>query len=342
MNPLVSLLLLTYNQESIVETAVMSAFEQNYSPLEIILSDDCSTDGTFDALQKMADEYDGPHKVRVNRNVSNLGIGKHWDTISRQAMGDLIIHAAGDDISVPSRVTVLLKAWKSVEPQPSMISSDGMIMTFDEGKPVRRHIGSRWPEEVLIQRKPREYDLDSLDVPVSGFSLAIDRRLYEVFEPIQDRLWAEDVMLRRRALLLQGIMYIPDVLVFYRDQGLSKGAKKNQQAYLELYIAQAETRLSMVYQSMRDIDTVSPLEAHAYLRKLQCQEKSAKRRLRLIHGDLLTSAVMLFCQIAGKREFGINRKEYLSLFIVKWAPKFFFWARNMKIKVMKMSKFAVR
>ena len=129
--PLITLILVSYNQEHVVEEAMKSVFAQNYSPLEIILSDDCSTDGTFEIMQRISDDYDGPHKVRLNCNSSNMGIGKHWDFISRQACGELIVHAAGDDISVPSRVNVLVKAWMSIEPRPTMVSSDGMITTYD-------------------------------------------------------------------------------------------------------------------------------------------------------------------------------------------------------------------
>lgn len=328
-NPLVTLVLVSYNQESVVAAAVESVFAQDYSHLEIILSDDCSTDHTFDVLQKLAHEYDGPHHVLVNKNQNNLGIGQHWDSISRRARGALIVHAAGDDISHPSRVSALVRAWKSVDPRPSMISSDGMIMTYD-GEPVRRHIGSRWSEEVHIQRSPRQHDLDLLDVPVCGFSLAIDRRIYDVFEPIQDRLWAEDEMLRRRALLLNGIMYIPDVLVRYRDNGLSKGAKKTQQAYLALYLAQAETRLSMIRQSMRDVGAVRSVDESSYYQILRQQERSAKRRLQLIRRDFFTSALMLFCQLIGRREFGIHRGEYLNLFFVRWSPRLFFLLKGLK------------
>lgn len=202
-------------------------------------------------------------------------------------------------------------------------------MTYD-GESVRRHIGSRWPD-IQTQRKPRGYDLDLIDVPVCGFSLAIDRRLYEVFEPIKDRLWAEDQILRRRAILLSGITYIPDVLVFYRDQGLSKGAKKNQRAYLDLYLAHAETRLSVIHQSMRDVDTVSPPEAHAYFKTLQIQERSAKRRLKLIHSSFPTSVIMLFRQMVGSNREGIYRTGYLSIFMVRWVPSFFFWLRSLKV-----------
>ncbi len=52
--PLVSFVLLAYNQERYVEEAIAGAFAQDYSPLEIILSDDCSTDGTYAIMQRMA------------------------------------------------------------------------------------------------------------------------------------------------------------------------------------------------------------------------------------------------------------------------------------------------
>jgi glycosyltransferase involved in cell wall biosynthesis len=44
---------------------VEGAFSQTYSPLEIILSDDCSSDRTFEIMEEMAREYQGPHLVKV-------------------------------------------------------------------------------------------------------------------------------------------------------------------------------------------------------------------------------------------------------------------------------------
>lgn len=51
--PLVTVILLTYNQENLVAMAVESLLAQTYSPLEIILSDDASTDNTFAVMQSL-------------------------------------------------------------------------------------------------------------------------------------------------------------------------------------------------------------------------------------------------------------------------------------------------
>lgn len=55
--PLVSYVLTAYNIENFIEESVKCAFNQTYQNLEIVLSDDCSTDKTFDIMKKMADEY---------------------------------------------------------------------------------------------------------------------------------------------------------------------------------------------------------------------------------------------------------------------------------------------
>lgn len=103
--PLVSFVLLAYNQEEVIREAVEGAFSQTYSPLEIILSDDCSKDRTFEIIQEMAATYHGPHKIVLNRNPKNLGIGQHYSRIMELASGEIVELAAGDDISLPWRTT---------------------------------------------------------------------------------------------------------------------------------------------------------------------------------------------------------------------------------------------
>ena len=55
--PLVSLVIAFYNQENFVEDAVKGALSQTYDNLEIILSDDCSTDKTFEVIRKCTRDY---------------------------------------------------------------------------------------------------------------------------------------------------------------------------------------------------------------------------------------------------------------------------------------------
>src|SRR5210317_2270354 len=96
---------LAYNQERYVRDAVMGAFSQNYENLEIILSDDSSTDATYTILKDCVDQYAGKHKVILNRTEKNLGLVSHLNELVPKAFGEVIVVAAGDDISLPERVS---------------------------------------------------------------------------------------------------------------------------------------------------------------------------------------------------------------------------------------------
>lgn len=83
---------------------------QQCSALEIIISDDASTDSTYEIIKKCVDNYTGPHKVILNRNEKNMGFRRHVNKIIAQAHGDWVIYAAGDDIFYPNRCAEIMKA----------------------------------------------------------------------------------------------------------------------------------------------------------------------------------------------------------------------------------------
>lgn len=107
--PLVTFALFAYNQERYIREAVEGAFAQTYEPLEIILSDDCSSDRTFEIMQEMAAEYEGPHDVRARRNPKNMNVAPHVLKVLREAKGDFFVLAAGDDVSDPLRTKKIIE-----------------------------------------------------------------------------------------------------------------------------------------------------------------------------------------------------------------------------------------
>ena len=66
--PLISFILITYNQEDFVRDALDGAFNQTYSPLEIIIADDGSKDNTVKVIEDAIANYKGPHKVILHHN----------------------------------------------------------------------------------------------------------------------------------------------------------------------------------------------------------------------------------------------------------------------------------
>ena len=93
--PRISLILLACNQQATVRAAAESCLAQLGEPIEIVMSDDASSDATFAELQAVADAYRGPHQVRARRNPVNLGIGAHYNHLMLETSGALIVTEIG-------------------------------------------------------------------------------------------------------------------------------------------------------------------------------------------------------------------------------------------------------
>lgn len=100
-SPLVSVIIPCYNTEKYVESAVRSIMSQTYKNLEIIITDDCSTDGTFSILQKLAAE---DSRIKLYKNETNLKIVKTLNNMISQANGKYIARMDADDVSLPERI----------------------------------------------------------------------------------------------------------------------------------------------------------------------------------------------------------------------------------------------
>lgn len=129
-SPLVTFALITYNQVGFIEGAVNAALAQEYSNLQIIISDDCSQDGTFQLVESLLENYSGQHKVKINQTSENKCTLGHVFEVIDLADGELILFAAGDDISRPERTSEIVSIWQK-EQAAGIFSNYGLIN--DEG-----------------------------------------------------------------------------------------------------------------------------------------------------------------------------------------------------------------
>jgi glycosyltransferase involved in cell wall biosynthesis len=85
-----------YNQEVYAIDAIESVLRQSYNNKEIIVVDDCSTDNTFEILEK---KFSHHPKVRVYRNESNLGrVGNYKNILENYTNGEYVLNVDGDDM----------------------------------------------------------------------------------------------------------------------------------------------------------------------------------------------------------------------------------------------------
>lgn len=207
--PLVTFALFSYNQERYICAALEGAFSQNYSPLEIILSDDFSSDRTFEFMKQKAKEYNGPHKIILNQNHQNIGVCAHINKVFGLANGELIIIAAGDDISLPSRTQSITKVWKT----------SGATAIYCES-----HVINNKGNKVGYWNLPKDKDsLTKLDcnnkfdaVSFYGAGAAYSAEIFKKFGELPQDIRNEDYNLAMRAALMKGIHYVNEPLLCYR------------------------------------------------------------------------------------------------------------------------------
>jgi len=109
--PLISLVLLCYNHEKFVAEALDGVLGQTYSPLDIVIIDDCSQDRTADIVAaKLASLHD---HIRFIRNPQNMGLLIAREVGILAARGAFIVDTCDDDVMHPDMVAEMVEAWRA-------------------------------------------------------------------------------------------------------------------------------------------------------------------------------------------------------------------------------------
>ena len=195
--PKVTLFVYSYNHEAFIKQAIEGAFAQDYRNLEILLSDDCSSDRTFNIMREMACSYAGPHKIIINRNEHNLGITNHLNKIISLGDGNWFVLCAGDDISKSDRVSKLM----------NIVSQDSDILAVNTGYDTIDENG-------LINGF-RGFKKDNL--VALGATGAWSRTLFDYFGPIRYQTVGEDEIIPVRAIFLGKLFLMNYSTIFYRQ-----------------------------------------------------------------------------------------------------------------------------
>lgn len=206
----ISICLLTYNQNKFVKDSLESLLSQRHDIFELIISDDKSTDDTFQLLQRYTSSCDFTPNVRLVQPPKNLGILGNMQHAFMHARGELIVMAAGDDISKPQRIATLYKKWLDTK-RPAAIFSN--FDSIDENSNIiqRDQSGIRivpWNNRVF-PNTPNEWIL--------GATSAYSREFLAETLICDKTIQYEDLFLTAMAKARgHRIVHIDDSLVLYR------------------------------------------------------------------------------------------------------------------------------
>lgn len=125
--PLVSICITSYNYGRYIRDAIESALGQTYPHIEVVVSDNGSTDTTHEVLAAYADDA----RLRSFVNERNVGLCGNHNLAIRRARGEYIVILSADDVLFPQHVALLLQRMR--DPHDPVLIASGQGMDFTEG-----------------------------------------------------------------------------------------------------------------------------------------------------------------------------------------------------------------
>ena len=231
--PTITAILLGYNCEEYIGAALQSALDQDCPPMQLVISDDGSTDGTVEIIRDTLASWQGRHRVEFHRQPDNSGSkSAHLNRILHRATGNIIVSFDGDDISEPNRVRRIADAFAE-HPDAYAVYSSFSLMD-ESGRPLG---AGNVPHPGRDENAARWFA--PVDAYAAGTTLAVRREVMEKFGPLDPAI-NEDIILPFRASLLGRVIYLDEELVRARRHGASLTADFGRFESLSRYRKQFE------------------------------------------------------------------------------------------------------
>jgi glycosyltransferase involved in cell wall biosynthesis len=211
----VSVVMCTYCGTKYLEKQLRSIAEQTLQPMELIVCDDASHDGTVALLERFLGE--APFPVHVVVNSRNLGSTRNFDQALGRASGDFLALADQDDLWLPQKLEVMVRRLEE-NPDIGGVFSDAYLMDDED-----RLIGKKtlWGLHGFDGRQQDTFAhggaislLTRHDV-VTGCTMMVRANLLSTWSPIPSS-WVHDGWITWMLSLSAGLMPISEPLMRYR------------------------------------------------------------------------------------------------------------------------------
>lgn len=214
----VDVLLATYNGEKYLKEQIASLLKQG--PVNVIVRDDCSTDGTKEILEK--------YPFELHFGTENVGVKQNFSHLMRLAKNDYILFCDQDDVWMEGKVEKSLQRLLEMEriygkSTPLLVHTD--LTVVDENLKVIAP--SFWKFAALMTGSSHQLNRLLVQNVVTGCALMMNRALLELAYPIPPQAVMHDWWLALVAAAFGKIEALPEAAIAYRQHTKNQiGAKK--------------------------------------------------------------------------------------------------------------------
>lgn len=217
--PLVSVIIATYNQEAIVHETIESVLNQTYKNLEIIISDDASTDKTQYILKKYSN-FDP--RIKLFLHSKNQGITANYNFATAQSTGEFIAFFSGDDIMFPEKIKKQMELMQSNH-EISFCHHAVRILEAETGN-ITKTVTAAYPNnETTIHHILRQLGIPGSMTILCRRSVINSPAFHENIKTASD--WFQMIEMSMKGK----VKFMPEVLCLYRKN--SDYNNKNTEKY---------------------------------------------------------------------------------------------------------------
>lgn len=210
MQDLISIALACYNGEKFLAEQLDSIFNQTYKNLEVIASDDNSTDLTIEILEK----YSKSHNLKIVINNDKRGVIYNFQNALKNTTGKYLAFADQDDVWFPDKIekSIKLLMQNKNENLPQMVFSD--LTVADQNLTVLQ-------QSYMVAKKlnPTNSFLSQLLIEniSTGCTIVMNQSLKNLLQEIPNDIAMHDVYIAIVASCFGKLYYLPESTMYYRQ-----------------------------------------------------------------------------------------------------------------------------
>jgi len=223
-SPLVSIVIPLFNAKDYIAETIESVLKQSYKNIELIVVDDCSTDGSYELVEDFSKRDSRVKLIRLEQNFG--GPAKPRNIGVKNSKGDYIAFLDADDIWEEEKLEVQIGLME----QEGYNFTSTNILNVDENL---KDIDKRYSISNFLRRISKKRGVCDLikNSFIATSSVVVKRDIIEKFSEDRDFISVEDLCLWIRLLDKKETKYsyIPQKLVKYRV--LSKSISDRSKIY---------------------------------------------------------------------------------------------------------------
>ena len=296
----VSVAMCTYNGACYIEEQIDSILRQTYSPHEIIICDDQSTDNTIEILKSVKEKWGKNTNINIIINNSRLGIAKNFEKAISLCSEELIFLSDQDDIWYPQKIEKII-AFFIEHPKTNVIFSNAdILINKDIYRKTLYDILNFDQKAQFFFKKGFEFELLNITNRIIGATLAFRADFIKRHIPFPKfNEMIHDEIISLYAIKTHSLSFITDCLICYRQH-------QSQVVGLNSFLNNIPTSDVLQYRPIR----YSPKAINIFMTE-------NKRNIYDYRAKCIKSIWGLFYMLFGIRLYKITYMEYFPNVIKK-------------------------